>query len=395
MFTLAGNLLRWYKKRKEKNMTILLLGLDNAGKSTLLFGLKDQLPDVVTPTIGFRPSKIVKGKYTIEWFDVGGAKNFRRVWQSYYSEVHGIIYVVDAAAQDRFEESKETLISTLESEGIAGKPVLVFANKQDLDGAASGPELTKVLGLLERKDCSHRVSPCIAKPPEGQPVDKRISQSLDWLLNAIDKDYAKLNDRVVTEKAERDRKEKERREAQRKRAEESKAQRLREQAEAERLKTEQAEKGEAGAGVADGGGAHAQSEPAKPSTEQAWAGDSKDASARAPADVGSGTPRDGVEEMPSSTPVRNTASLEITQETPGKDELPGTSDSDALPKPHRLPAIEVGESMAGAASPAPSLTKPKLGNLKPMPPPVITQPQTATATSPVTLPNAMPSPGNR
>ena len=87
MFTLAGNLLRWYKKRKEKNMTILLLGLDNAGKSTLLFGLKDQLPDVVTPTIGFRPSKIVKGKYTIEWFDVGGAKNFRRVWQSYYSEV--------------------------------------------------------------------------------------------------------------------------------------------------------------------------------------------------------------------------------------------------------------------------------------------------------------------
>ena len=310
-------------------------------------------------------------------------------------QVHGIIYVVDAAAQDRFEESKETLISTLESEGIAGKPVLVFANKQDLDGAASGPELTKVLGLLERKDCSHRVSPCIAKPPEGQPVDKRISQSLDWLLNAIDKDYAKLNDRVVTEKAERDRKEKERREAQRKRAEESKAQRLREQAEAERLKTEQAEKGEAGAGVADGGGAHAQSEPAKPSTEQAWAGDSKDASARAPADVGSGTPRDGVEEMPSSTPVRNTASLEITQETPGKDELPGTSDSDALPKPHRLPAIEVGESMAGAASPAPSLTKPKLGNLKPMPPPVITQPQTATATSPVTLPNAMPSPGNR
>ena len=87
MFTLAGNLVRWMKKRKEKNMTILLLGLDNAGKSTLLFGLKDQLPDIVTPTIGFRPSRVVKGKYTIEWFDVGGAKNFRKVWQSYYSEV--------------------------------------------------------------------------------------------------------------------------------------------------------------------------------------------------------------------------------------------------------------------------------------------------------------------
>lgn len=79
--------MRWMKKKKEKNLTILLLGLDNAGKSTLLFGLKDQLPDTVTPTIGFRPSTVVKGKYTIQWFDVGGAKNFRRVWQSYYSEV--------------------------------------------------------------------------------------------------------------------------------------------------------------------------------------------------------------------------------------------------------------------------------------------------------------------
>ena len=87
MFTLAGNLIRYLKKKNEKNLTILLLGLDNAGKTTLLFGLKDQMPDEVTPTIGFRPSTVVKGKYTIQWFDVGGSKNFRKVWQSYYSEV--------------------------------------------------------------------------------------------------------------------------------------------------------------------------------------------------------------------------------------------------------------------------------------------------------------------
>ena len=376
----------WQRLLGKQEMRILMLGLDAAGKTTILYRLR--LGEVVTtiPTIGFNVETVEYKNLSFTVWDVGGQDKIRPLWRHYYQGTNGLIYVVDSNDRDRVEDAKEELSKMLNEDEMRDAALLVFANKQDLDGAASGPELTKVLGLLERKDCSHRVSPCIAKPPEGQPVDKRISQSLDWLLNAIDKDYAKLNDRVVTEKAERDRKEKERREAQRKRAEESKAQRLREQAEAERLKTEQAEKGEAGAGVADGGGAHAQSEPAKPSTEQAWAGDSKDASARAPADVGSGTPRDGVEEMPSSTPVRNTASLEITQETPGKDELPGTSDSDALPKPHRLPAIEVGESMAGAASPAPSLTKPKLGNLKPMPPPVITQPQTATATSPVTLP---------
>lgn len=89
MFTLAGNLYTWAKKKQEKSVTIILLGLDNAGKSTLLYSLKGEMPHNahVTPTIGFRPSKLVSGKYTIQWFDVGGAKNFRRVWQNYYPEV--------------------------------------------------------------------------------------------------------------------------------------------------------------------------------------------------------------------------------------------------------------------------------------------------------------------
>jgi len=88
MFTLAGNLYKYLKKRREKNVTIIILGLDNAGKTTLLFSLKDEISATDTaPTVGFRQSKIVTGKYTIQWFDVGGAKNFRRVWTNYYSEV--------------------------------------------------------------------------------------------------------------------------------------------------------------------------------------------------------------------------------------------------------------------------------------------------------------------
>lgn len=385
--------MRWMKKKKEKNLTILLLGLDNAGKSTLLFGLKDQLPDTVTPTIGFRPSTVVKGKYTIQWFDVGGAKNFRRVWQSYYSEVHGVIYVVDAADRERFEESKETLAMTLESEGIVGKPVLIFANKQDMDGCASPADLTKEMGLLERRDCRHQVAACSAKPPEGQPVDARIAKALTWLLESIDSDYTKLNDRVVSEKAEHDKKENERRAAQKKRAEESKALRLKEQAEAEAevLKKADEDKGAAAAGVTDAGSAHASSDQTKNASNEAWSGENKDAGAeasvRAPAEVGSTTPRDSVEKMDdNSTPVRNGASLPIAHETPGKDEAPPPASEEATPKPvGRLPALEVGDSLAGGGSPVPSSSgKPRLGKLKPMPPPV-TQPEP-------TLPNAMPSP---
>ena len=60
-------------------------------------------------------------------------------------QVHGVIYVVDAADRERFEESKETLTGLLDSQGIAGKPVLIFANKQDIDGCATADELSQAL----------------------------------------------------------------------------------------------------------------------------------------------------------------------------------------------------------------------------------------------------------
>ena len=88
MFSLCRNFYKWVKKRREKNITIIVLGLDNAGKTTLLYGLKNELPDAdVIPTMGFSSSKLVSGKYVIQYFDVGGAKNFRNVWKNYYSEV--------------------------------------------------------------------------------------------------------------------------------------------------------------------------------------------------------------------------------------------------------------------------------------------------------------------
>lgn len=112
MFTLACNFYKWMKQKREKSITIIVLGLDNAGKSTLLYGLKNELPKgEVTPTIGFTPSKLVSGKYTIQYFDIGGARNFRNVWKSYYAEVSslrcGLCPVLAAASAGIcFESSK-------------------------------------------------------------------------------------------------------------------------------------------------------------------------------------------------------------------------------------------------------------------------------------------------
>lgn len=251
MFTLAGNFYKWMKKRREKNLTIIILGLDNAGKTTLLFSLKDEISATDTaPTVGFRQSKIVMGKYTIQWFDVGGAKNFRRVWTNYYNEVHGVIFVVDAAAEDRLEESKEVLQQTLKAEGIPGKPVLVFANKQDLPGCLSDAELSKRLGMLDWKDSSFQVHACQAKPGPGEPVDARVGRGLKWLLDQIDSKYKTLNTRVEREMEEAKEKEKKEKEQMRARAEASKAARLKEQAEKEEQEKREQEAAAAGGGVA-------------------------------------------------------------------------------------------------------------------------------------------------
>eukprot|EP00291_Cryptomonas_curvata_P022084 CAMPEP_0172166476 /NCGR_PEP_ID=MMETSP1050-20130122/9001_1 /TAXON_ID=233186 /ORGANISM="Cryptomonas curvata, Strain CCAP979/52" /LENGTH=184 /DNA_ID=CAMNT_0012837087 /DNA_START=1771 /DNA_END=2321 /DNA_ORIENTATION=+ len=183
--------------------------------------------------MGFSSSKLVSGKYIIQYFDVGGAKNFRNVWKNYYSEVHGVIYVVDAADTERLAESKETLAKALASEGIPDKPILVIANKQDLPGCLSAVEVTEQLGLLQHKDNRYHVAACQAKPANGQAVDSRIGQSLRWLLDSIEADFPVLNARVAKDTEERKAKELVRREEQKKRAEASKAARLREQAESE------------------------------------------------------------------------------------------------------------------------------------------------------------------
>mmetsp|Transcript_71053 Transcript_71053/g.148155 ORF Transcript_71053/g.148155 Transcript_71053/m.148155 type:complete len:410 (-) Transcript_71053:351-1580(-) len=399
MFTLAGNLYKYLKKRKEKNMTIIILGLDNAGKTTLLYSLKNEVPGIdATPTVGFRQDKIVSGKYTIQWFDVGGAKNFRRTWTNYYSEVHGIIYVVDAAAEDRLEESKEVLTQTLKADGIPGKPVLVFANKQDLPGCMSDAELSKRLGMLDWKDCSYSVHACQAKP-NGDQIDPRIGKGLKWLLDSIDSKYKTLQTRVERDMQDYKEKEKKRKEDQKKRAEASKAARLKEMEEKEAAAAAAAAAG-GGAGEGDAAAAHTANEAA--TTEAANSNSNKvmPIPAETPGKPEQEGEAAGTREEERAA-VRQGASLDegIAEEGSSSKE----AHPDVLSPPRKLAALETESSVTPGPPPmtpqregekekgdnnhhkGEKLTPgPKLGALKPMPP-IQTSPE-------CTLPNAIPSP---
>lgn len=132
-------------------------------------------------------------------FDLGGGKNIRRVWKAYLAEVHGVVFVVDAADPSRFAECKEVLHSTLEQQHLLDKPILVFANKQDLPTAAAAAEVASALGLSELKRNRFNILPCTAKTPTGQAPDARLREGLKWLVGAVDSVFGSLNPRVQAE----------------------------------------------------------------------------------------------------------------------------------------------------------------------------------------------------
>merc|ERR1712086_349324 len=163
----------------KKDCRILMVGLDAAGKTTILYKLK--LGEVVTtiPTIGFNVETVEYKNISFTVWDVGGQDKIRPLWRHYYQGTQGLIFVVDSNDRDRAEDAREELMKMLNEDEMRDALVLVFANKQDLPNAMAAAEVTEKLGLHNMRNRQWFIQSACATTGDG------LYEGLDWMSRTL------------------------------------------------------------------------------------------------------------------------------------------------------------------------------------------------------------------
>ncbi|KAF7375782.1 ADP-ribosylation facter [Mycena sanguinolenta] len=158
-----------------REMRILMVGLDAAGKTTILYKLK--LGEIVTtiPTLGSNVETVQYKNISFTMWDAGGQDNIRPLWRHYFHNTQAIIFVVDSNDRERMSAAREELQRMLNETELSNALLLVLANKQDLPNAINAAEMTDKLGLHGLRERSWYIQAACATSGEG------LYEGLEWL----------------------------------------------------------------------------------------------------------------------------------------------------------------------------------------------------------------------
>lgn len=156
-----------------------MLGLDNAGKTTILKKFNGEEIDTISPTLGFNIKTLEHKGYKLNIWDVGGQKSLRSYWRNYFERTDGLIWVVDSADKRRLDDCRKELHALLQEERLAGATLLIFSNKRDLPGALLAEEIRDVLELESIKTHHWKIVWCSAI------TGQNLLEGINWLIDDI------------------------------------------------------------------------------------------------------------------------------------------------------------------------------------------------------------------
>ncbi|TPX78268.1 hypothetical protein CcCBS67573_g00446 [Chytriomyces confervae] len=215
MYTLLSGLYELYTRKED--YFVIILGLDNAGKTTLLERIKSTYsskeipihPDKIAPTVGlnstsrampnqgyesnptllprpiilFAVGTIDLDSTCINFWDLGGQQELRRLWKKYYSESHAVLFVCDASDFERIEEARDTFESVVGTEELEGVPMLLLANKSDKAGAISVANLKELFNPVASKLGARDSKVLSVSALKGEGV----REAMDWLILRLER----------------------------------------------------------------------------------------------------------------------------------------------------------------------------------------------------------------
>ena len=164
--------------RSRSNFKIIILGIQNAGKTTILYRLSLGQLVQTTPTIGSNVEEISYNNVKLQAWDLGGQESTRSVWDVYFVNTDAIIYVIDSH-DTNYDESKTQFYKLLENEALKNAVILIYANKQDLSGAKSVNDIIQIYELNKLKDHVWNIQPCSAQTGEG------LITGMKWLSDQL------------------------------------------------------------------------------------------------------------------------------------------------------------------------------------------------------------------
>lgn len=184
MFSLLYGLYEYLFRKAE--FRLLIVGVDKAGKTTLLEQVKRAWTDAeglppsqILPTVGLNIGRVEAFGSKLVFWDLGGQVGLRSIWEKYYAEAHAVIFVVDAAAPHRFDDAKDALHRALGNKELEGAPVLVVANKADLGEAVMVSEITPALDVQRLGSRARKVLAGSALTGDG------LQEGITWIVEAV------------------------------------------------------------------------------------------------------------------------------------------------------------------------------------------------------------------